>query len=73
MIVCFIPFPPRSNEENVKLLKQDKTQNQAFLLKEFQIGELLRGTDLGGKHCSSRGVWGTGGHGGEGSTLQHRR
>jgi translation initiation factor 3 subunit E len=27
-----------SNEDNVNLLKQDKTQNQAFLLKEFQIG-----------------------------------
>ncbi|KAL4450235.1 hypothetical protein ABPG77_010904 [Micractinium sp. CCAP 211/92] len=27
-----------SNEENVKLLKQDKTQNQAFLQKEFNIG-----------------------------------
>ncbi|KAL4421607.1 hypothetical protein ABPG75_010898 [Micractinium tetrahymenae] len=27
-----------SNEENVKLLKQDKTQNQAFLQKEFSIG-----------------------------------
>ena len=32
-------LPLCSNEENVKLLKQDKTQNQAFLLKEFQIGE----------------------------------
>ena len=28
-----------SNEENVKLLKQDKTQNQAFLQREFGIGE----------------------------------
>ena len=27
-----------SNEENVKLLKQDKTQNQTFLQKEFGIG-----------------------------------
>lgn len=27
-----------SNEDNVKLLKQDKTQNQAFLQKEFNIG-----------------------------------
>lgn len=27
-----------SNEENVKLLKQDKTQNMAFLQKEFDIG-----------------------------------
>ena len=27
-----------SNEDNVKLLKQDKTQNMAFLQKEFGIG-----------------------------------
>ncbi len=27
-----------SNEENVKLLKQDKTQNMTFLQKEFNIG-----------------------------------
>jgi len=27
-----------SNEENVKLLKQDKTQNMSFLQKEFNIG-----------------------------------
>ena len=28
-----------SNEDNVKLLKQDKAQNMAFLQKEFSIGE----------------------------------
>lgn len=27
-----------SNEDNVKLLKQDKAQNMAFLQKEFGIG-----------------------------------
>ena len=31
-----------SNEENVKLLKQDKTQNMAVLQKEFNIGERRR-------------------------------
>lgn len=31
-----------SNEDNVKLLKQDKTQNMAFLQKEFGIGAGLR-------------------------------
>ena len=31
-----------SNEDNVKLLKQDKAQNMAFLQKEFSIGEQLQ-------------------------------
>lgn len=30
-----------SNADNVRLLKQDKTQNQAFLQSEFGIGEAL--------------------------------
>ncbi len=38
-----------SNEENVKLLKQDKTQNQAFLQKEFNIGG--RGWSFCGPAC----------------------
>lgn len=37
-----------SKDENVKLLKQDKVQNQAFLLKEFQIGACLEGGACGG-------------------------
>jgi translation initiation factor 3 subunit E len=32
-----------SNEDHVKLLKQDKTQNMAFLQKEFGIGEVPQG------------------------------
>ncbi len=38
----------------MKLLKQDKTQNQAFLLKEFQIGEAPRTAAAGelvAQHC----------------------
>jgi hypothetical protein len=35
-----------SNEDNVKLLKQDKAQNMAFLSKEFNIGA-CRGGALG--------------------------
>ena len=46
-----------SNEEHVKLLKQDKAQNQAFLLKEFQIGEGARagvGGGAGGGRTEAR-------------------
>lgn len=37
-----------SNEDNVKLLKQDKAQNMAFLQKEFGIGARA-GRTLGGR------------------------
>ena len=53
-----------SNEENVKLLKQDKTQNMAFLQKEFNIGacavacsgwQLGAGGQAGGQQATSSG------------------
>lgn len=42
-----------SNADNVRLLKQDKTQNQAFLQSEFGIGKRAQGCilDRGNAGC----------------------
>lgn len=55
-----------SNEDNVKLLKQDKAQNQAFLLKEFQIGARA----AGGRPGQGAGVGGESERGGESACLE---